>query len=63
MAEGELDRASLSVAAPVRDVRGTIIAVVNVSILRDRMTPEEAQKLVVPPLLEASQSASDLLLG
>ncbi|MDP3342172.1 IclR family transcriptional regulator [Frigidibacter sp.] len=63
MAEAELDRGSLSVAAPVKDVRGNIIAVINVSILRDRMTPDEAQKLVVPPLLEASRSASELLLG
>lgn len=63
MAEAELDRGNLSVAAPMKDVRGTIIAVINVSILRDRMTPDEAQDLVVPPLLEASRSASDLLLG
>ncbi|CAM5540559.1 Pca regulon regulatory protein [Frigidibacter albus] len=63
MAEADLDRGSLSVAAPVRDVRGKIIAVINVSILRDRMAPAEAQKLVVPALLEVSQEASQLLLG
>ena len=63
MAEAELDHGSLSVAAPVKDIRGNIIAVINVSILRDRMTPDEAHKLVVPPLLEASRSASELLLG
>lgn len=63
MAEAELDHGSLSVAAPVRDVRGTVIAVINVSILRDRMTPQAALQLVVPPLLEASRSASEGLLG
>lgn len=63
MAEAELDPGSLSVAAPVRGVRGNIIAVINVSVLRDRMAPDQARELVVPPLLEASRSASELLLG
>lgn len=61
--EADLDRGSMSAAAPVRDVRGNVIAVIYVSILRDRMTLQKAQRCVVPALLEISREAGQILLG
>lgn len=63
LTEADLGPGSLSAAAPVRDIRGTVIAVINVSILRDRMTPEDAQVRVLPALIEVSREAGQILLG
>ncbi|SMO86522.1 IclR family transcriptional regulator [Paracoccus laeviglucosivorans] len=61
--EADLDHGSLTAAAPVKDVRGNVIAVINVSILRDRMTAQEARERIIPALVEVSREASQIAFG
>ena len=49
----ELEHGLRSVAAPVRDDRGTVIAAVNVSVHASRATIDEIESRFVPPLLDA----------
>lgn len=63
IAEADLDHGSLTAAAPVRDVRGTVIAVINVSILRDRLSIQEAQNRIIPALVKVSKEASQIVFS
>lgn len=63
LTEKDVDFSSLSVSAPVRDYRGTVIAAINISILRARMQPDEVRARVVPLLLEAARTAGHNAFG
>lgn len=57
MTEKDVDVSSLSVSAPIRDLRGRMIAAINVSILRERLQPQEVRDRIVPLLVETANEA------
>lgn len=63
ISDSDLDRGSLTVAAPVRDIRGRIIAAINISVLRDRTSLQETHDRIVPLLVDVSTAASKMSLG
>jgi IclR family pca regulon transcriptional regulator len=52
LVDQELEEGLRSVAAPVRDTRGAVVAAVNVSTHASRTTAEHLRSTVVPALLE-----------
>jgi IclR family pca regulon transcriptional regulator len=61
MTDQELEIGVRSIAAPVRDASGEVIAAVNVSTLSARVDLEELENKVLPRLLEASSRISSAL--
>ncbi|GAA1954913.1 IclR family transcriptional regulator [Amycolatopsis minnesotensis] len=60
----ELEEGLRSVAAPIRDRGGPVVAAVNVSTHASRTSPEVAREQMVPPLLAAAQRIeADLALS
>jgi IclR family pca regulon transcriptional regulator len=55
MVDQELEEGLRSVAAPIRDRSGTVVAAVNVSTHAGRTTRESVREEMVPPLLAAAQ--------
>jgi IclR family transcriptional regulator, pca regulon regulatory protein len=53
LVDQELEHGLRSVAAPVRDRHGTVVAAVNVSSNTSRVTRERARRELLPPLLRA----------
>jgi IclR family pca regulon transcriptional regulator len=53
MVDQELEEGLRSVAAPIRDRRGTVIAAANVSTHASRTTPQSVRAGMLPPLLTA----------
>ena len=51
LADGELEEGLRSVAAPIRDRAGRVIAAVNLSAHASRMSTESVRRRLVPPLL------------
>lgn len=51
----ELELGLLSLAAPLRDRAGKVVAAINVSTQINRMSPEQLQTQVLPVLLDAAQ--------
>jgi IclR family pca regulon transcriptional regulator len=61
LVDQELEYGLRSVAAPVRDRTGAVVAAVNVSSHASRITRERARRELLPPLLHAvSEIESDL---
>ncbi|WP_248964106.1 IclR family transcriptional regulator domain-containing protein [Sphaerisporangium perillae] len=54
LVDQELEEGLRSVAVPVRDRAGAVVAAVNVSMHASRRTAEQARQTVVPPLCEAA---------
>lgn len=61
MTDEELELGVRSVAAPVRDASGEVVAAVNVSTLTTRVSLEELKGEILPRLLEASHRISSAL--
>jgi IclR family pca regulon transcriptional regulator len=53
LVDQELEAGLRSIAAPVRDRQGRVVAAVNVSSHVSRMTKDKARRVFLPPLLEA----------
>lgn len=51
----ELEEGLRSLAAPVRDRAGAVVAAVNVSVHASRTSVESMRKLLLPPLLETAE--------
>lgn len=51
----ELELGLLSLAAPLRDRSGKVVAAINVSTQINRMSPEQLREKVLPVLLDAAQ--------
>ncbi|MCF2532064.1 IclR family transcriptional regulator domain-containing protein [Yinghuangia soli] len=56
--DGELEEGLRSVAAPVRDAAGRVVAAVNVAMHAGRYTPAETEADLLPPLREAAAAIS-----
>ncbi len=56
--DGELELGLISVAAPILDDRGKIVAALNISSHTSRTTLRSAQRDLLPPLLRAAKSIS-----
>lgn len=64
MVDQELEEGLRSVAAPIHDRRGTVVAAVNLSTHASRTTAESVERDLVPPLLAAARAIeSDLSAG
>lgn len=64
MVDQELEEGLRSVAAPIRDRKGSVIAAVNLSTHASRTTAESVRKDLVPPLLAtATAIEADLALA
>jgi IclR family pca regulon transcriptional regulator len=55
MVDQELEDGLRSVAAPIRDADGEVVAAVNLSAHASRGTPEEMREELVPPLLSTAK--------
>jgi IclR family pca regulon transcriptional regulator len=55
LVDQELEEGLRSVAAPVRDRSGAVVAAVNVSTHASRTTPESVRTEMIPPLLAAAE--------
>lgn len=58
LVDQELELGVRSVAAPIRDGEGTVIAAINVSTHAARTSREDIDGAIVPPLLEAAAGLS-----
>ncbi|MEV6826499.1 IclR family transcriptional regulator C-terminal domain-containing protein [Amycolatopsis sp. NPDC051102] len=64
MVDQELEEGLRSVAAPIRNRRGRVVAAVNLSTHASRTTAESVERDLVPPLLETAQAIeADLAIG
>lgn len=64
MVDQELEEGLRSVAAPIHDRRGTVVAAVNLSTHASRTTAESVERDLVPPLLATARAIeSDLSAG
>ncbi|MDS0138045.1 MULTISPECIES: IclR family transcriptional regulator C-terminal domain-containing protein [unclassified Amycolatopsis] len=64
MVDQELEEGLRSVAAPIRDRRGQVVAAVNLSTHASRTTAESVERDLVPPLLETARAIeADLAVG
>lgn len=57
----ELEEGLISVAAPIKNARGEVVAAINVSGQANRTNAQAMQARIVPHLLEAAQRISQLL--
>jgi IclR family transcriptional regulator, pca regulon regulatory protein len=57
----ELEEGLVSVAAPITNRSGRMVAALNVSGLANRTSARQMQESMLPPLLQAAQSISHLL--
>jgi IclR family pca regulon transcriptional regulator len=53
LVDQELEYGLRSLAAPVRNRAGKVVAAVNISTQASRVSPEETRRVLLPPLLEA----------
>ena len=58
MVDGELEPGLISLAAPVRNTQGEVIAAINLSSHRSRMSASKMKREVLPALLEAAHRIS-----
>jgi IclR family pca regulon transcriptional regulator len=63
LVDGELEEGLRSIAAPVRDARGRVVAAVNVSTHASRATPAAMRADLLPPLLETARAIGADLAG
>jgi IclR family transcriptional regulator, pca regulon regulatory protein len=59
LVDQELEEGLRSIAAPVRDARGRVVAAVNVSTHAGRDEPERVREQILPALLEAAARISE----
>ncbi len=55
----ELELGLRSIAVPIRDRSGRVVAAINISTQSSRFSPEEMKALILPPLREAARSIED----
>jgi IclR family pca regulon transcriptional regulator len=58
MTEKLMDPHGVSLSAPVRDIRGKVVAAINISTLTSRHDAASAQRDLLPLLLTTTRSAS-----
>lgn len=64
LVDQELEAGLRSIAAPIRDRSGKVVAAVNISSHASRTSPEDARRDLLPPLLETAQRiAADLAVA
>jgi IclR family pca regulon transcriptional regulator len=63
MVDQELEEGLRSVAAPIRDRKGSVVAAVNLSTHASRTTPESVRDDLVPPLLATAKRIEADLAG
>jgi IclR family pca regulon transcriptional regulator len=61
MLDEELEMGLISLAVPIRDRTGAIVASVNVSTQAARVTASEAERRMLPPLREAQRHIETFL--
>lgn len=61
MVDGELEAGLISLAAPVRDAQGEVIAAINLSSHRSRTSPARMKRELLPALLESAQRISQAI--
>ena len=61
MLDQELEAGLRSIAVPVRDARGAVVAAINVGTHASRATPEEMRRRFLPPLAACAQGLEKLL--
>lgn len=61
ISDRELDLTLRSIAAPVRDASGNVVAAINVSTFASRVPTDELEEHIIPRLLEASNTISNAL--
>lgn len=61
ISDRELDLTLRSVAAPVRDAGGSVVAAINVSTFASRVPEEELEQALIPRLLETAHTVSNAL--
>lgn len=61
LVEEELEHGLMSLAAPVFNRSGQVVAAINISSQRSRRTPTQAKQELLPPLLAAAQRISELV--
>lgn len=61
ISDRELDLTLRSIAAPVRDATGAVVAAINVSTFASRVPTEELEVHIIPRLLEAANTISNAL--
>ncbi|GIH14580.1 IclR family transcriptional regulator [Rugosimonospora africana] len=59
LVDQELEEGLCSVAAPIRDTRGRVVAAINVSAHASRRTVEEIRRDLLPPLLDTAKLIGD----
>jgi IclR family transcriptional regulator, pca regulon regulatory protein len=59
LVDEELELGLRSIAVPVRDRAGRVVAALNVSTQASRFTPAEMEREILPPLLEAARRIED----
>jgi IclR family pca regulon transcriptional regulator len=63
LVDQELEEGLRSLAVPVRDADGTVVAALNVSAHASRGSSEAIRKALLPPLLETAQRVAEDLRG
>ena len=58
LVDQELEIGLRSIAAPIRDVGGEVVAAVNLSVAAATMTPAEMRRRLLGPLQEAAEAIS-----
>lgn len=58
----ELEMGLRSIAVPIRDRAGEIVAAINISTQSSRFTPAEMKREILPPLLAAARSIEDFFV-
>jgi IclR family transcriptional regulator, pca regulon regulatory protein len=61
LVHGELEEGLVSMAAPIVNRAGRVVAAINVSALDQRMPPEDMRKRLLPRLLEAAANINTLM--
>lgn len=61
ISDRELDLTLRSIAAPVRDASGTVVAAINVSTFASRVPVNELEEHIIPRLLETANTISNAL--
>ncbi len=61
LVHGELEEGLVSMAAPIVNRAGRVVAAINVSAQDQRMPPEDMRKRLLPRLLEAAADINTLM--
>jgi IclR family pca regulon transcriptional regulator len=61
LVDQELEMGVRSIAAPIRDLRGNVLAAMNVSTHAGRVTVEEMEREFLPHLLRAAKLVGERL--